>query len=579
MDPVTRRKWLLRGNSPEPAAVVELSRELSVPFLVARLLLSRGMSGAAAHEHIAGRLVDLPDPLLLPDMERAAGRIVKAVQSGETLAVHGDYDVDGISGTTLLVDGLRACGATVNYHIPLRLKDGYGLSCPALQNAAAVGVKVVVSVDCGVSAHEEARLASELRLDLIITDHHQPPSDLPAAFAIVNPQRADSAFPFRDLAGVGVAFFLLIAVRRKLREAGWFAVRPEPDVRTVLDLVALGTIADLVPLQGVNRTLTKVGLDLLDRGIRPGVRALKEVAGVKMVNCGVVGFQLAPRLNAAGRLEDAARGVELLLEQNHANALETARMLDRFNRDRQQIEARTVEDVLAMVAELPPERTHSIVMARDDWHSGVIGIVASRLVEKFYRPTILIAMDGEGGKGSGRSIRGLHLYRALQECSAHLLAFGGHEMAAGLSVSRDQVESFVQMFEQAARGSLSEDDLVPVLPYDGVELLDEFNMHQVKALEALAPFGIGNPEPVMLVEKVRARQLQRAGEGHLRFIVCQGGETLPAIAFGMLERQAEFQGDLDLLVSPQINRYNGRETVQLRVRDVRTSSQPPVPNP
>jgi single-stranded-DNA-specific exonuclease len=358
-----------------------------------------------------------------------------------------------------------------------------------------------------------------------------------------------------------------------LREAGWFALRPEPDIRDVLDLVALGTIADLVPLQGVSRTLTRIGLELLERGSRPGVRALKEVAGIKKVNCGAVGFQLAPRLNAAGRLEDAARGVGLLLDGNYDRALETARMLDRFNRDRQQIEQQTLAEAVSMVAALPEERTHSIVLVNEGWHSGVIGIVASRLVERFYRPTVLIAMDGESGKGSGRSIRGLHLYRALQECAGHLLAFGGHEMAAGLSVSRDQVAEFVLAFEAASRAALSGDDLMPLLLYDGVTLLEELGMDQVKALEALSPFGMGNPEPVLLVEKLRARQLQRVGDGHLRFIACQGGDTLPAIAFGMAEQIGAFQGELDLLVSPQINRYNGRESVQLRIREVRCSAE------
>jgi single-stranded-DNA-specific exonuclease len=509
--------------------------------------------------------------LLLPDMQPAAERIARAVSTGEMIAVHGDYDVDGITGTTLLVQGLRACGALVEYHIPLRLRDGYGLSGAALTAAAAAGAKVAISVDCGVSAHEEARLARDLGLDLIITDHHQPPAELPVALAVVNPQRPDSRFPFRDLAGVGVAFFLLAAVRRMLREGGWFSDRTEPDLREVLDLVALGTIADLVPLQGVNRTLTRIGLAILDNGQRPGIVALKDVAGVKAVNCGVVGFQLAPRLNAAGRLEDAARGVELLLEKDRGRALETARLLDRFNRERQQLELKTFEEAVARVAALSGEHTHALVLASDGWHAGVIGIVASRLVERFYRPAVLIALDGEGGKGSGRSIRGLHLYRALQECAPHLLAFGGHEMAAGLSIARDQVAAFAQAFELAARAALSDDQLLPVLLYDGVELLAELGRDEVEALERLAPFGMGNPEPVLLVEKVRARQVQRIGEGHLRFIACQGGDTLPAIAFGMAGRQEDFQGEIDLLATPQINRYNGRETVQLRVRDVRSS--------
>lgn len=571
MDTVTRRRWLLRGAVTDAAAISVTAKALSVPPLVAHLLSARGLAGATADEFLSARLADLPDPLLLPEMARAAGRVVNAIRNEELIAVHGDYDVDGITGTTLLVEGLRACGARVDYHIPLRLKDGYGLSAAALEAAASSGIRLVISVDCGVSAHEEARLARQLGLDLLITDHHQPPAQLPEAFAIVNPQRSDSEFPFRDLAGVGVAFFLLAAVRRMLRETGWFAARQEPDIKRVLDLVALGTIADLVPLQGINRTLTRIGLALLESGDRPGISALKEVAGVKTVNCGVVGFQLAPRLNAAGRLEDAARGVELLLEPDRSKALETARLLDRFNRERQQIELQTLNEALSLVAELPPDRTHSIVLARDGWHSGVIGIVASRLVERFYRPTVLIALDGEGGKGSGRSIRGLHLYRALQECSSHLLAFGGHEMAAGLSVSRVQVDAFIQSFEQAARAALANDDLLPVLLYDGVALLEEFAYAEVSAVEKLAPFGMGNPEPVWLLEHVRARQTQRVGDGHLRFIACQGGESVPAIAFGMAERLAEFDGDLDLLVSPQINRYNGRDAVQLRIRDVRAS--------
>lgn len=571
MDPVSRRRWLPRGVSPPVEAVVALARSLPVPMLVAQLLLARGLGGEAAAEFLDGRLADLPDPLLLPDMDVAARRVAAAIQGGEPIAVHGDYDVDGISGTTLLVEGLRACGARIDFHIPLRLKDGYGLSATAMESAAAAGTRVVISVDCGVSAHHEASLARQLGLDLVITDHHQPPSQLPAAVAVVNPQRADSAFPFRDLAGVGVAFFLLAAVRRVLRDAGWFAARPEPDIRTVFDLVALGTIADLVPLHGVNRTLTRIGLSLLEKGARPGIRALKEVAGVRTVNCGVVGFQLAPRLNAAGRLQDAASGVELLLEKDPDRALETARMLDRFNRERQQIEQRAVEEALVMVEKLPPELTHSVVLASDGWHPGVIGIVASRLVERFYRPTVLIALDGEGGKGSGRSIRGLHLYRALQECAGHLLAFGGHEMAAGLTLSRDRIGDFALAFEAASRKVLTEEDLTPVLLYDGVALLEEFDYSQVGALEKLSPFGMGNPEPVLLLERVRARQLQRAGEAHLRFIACQGGDSLPAIAFGMADRLAEFQGEIDLLVSPQINRYNGREMVQLRVRDVRAT--------
>ncbi|PLX78847.1 MAG: single-stranded-DNA-specific exonuclease RecJ, partial [Desulfuromonas sp.] len=362
--------------------------------LVARLLLGRGIGPQQAAGYLRAALADLPDPFLLPDMDKAVERLVCALQAGEKIAVHGDYDVDGISGTALLVEGLRALGAKeVCWHIPLRLRDGYGLSAEALREAAAAGVSVVVSVDCGVSAQAESGLAKELGLDLIITDHHQPPERLPQAFALVNPQCDPQCEIFSTLAGVGVGFFLLVALRKRLRELGWFEGRREPDLRHQLDLVALGTIADLVPLQGVNRVLSRAGLALLDAGSRVGIRALKQVAGVGRVNAGVVGYQLAPRLNAAGRLEGAGQGVDLLLEQDLLQAMTTARHLDQCNRERRELEDQTFRLAEQALSDLNPELTHSIVLAVAGWHQGVIGIVASRLVERYHRPTVLIALD------------------------------------------------------------------------------------------------------------------------------------------------------------------------------------------
>jgi single-stranded-DNA-specific exonuclease len=441
-----------------------------------------------------------------------------------------------------------------------------------LQDAAGRGVAVVVSVDCGVSAHAEADLANDLGIDLIITDHHQPPPVLPYALAVINPQRADSHFPFPSLAGVGVAFFLLVALRKRLRDAGWFIDRVEPDLRFCLDLVALGTIADLVPLQGINRTLTRHGLALLDSGQRAGVRALKQVAGVKEVNCSAVGFQLAPRLNAAGRMEDAGLGVSLLLADEMVCALNTARYLDQCNRERQDIEKQTLREAEAAVAGLSADHTHAIVLGGEGWHPGVIGIVASRLVDRYYRPTVLIALDGDSGKGSARSIRGYHLYKGLQACAAHLAAFGGHEMAAGMSLAKDQLAGFAVALEAHAREVLSAEDLTPKLLHDGVMLLEEIDINTLRQLETLAPFGMGNPEPLLVVEGVRAQQVQTVGENHLRFTACQEGVSHPAIAFGMLGRRDEFSGEIDLLVTPQINLFRGRETVQLRVKDVRRSA-------
>ena len=315
MDPVKERLWPARNEPPDTALLNAFAAEFQLVQLVARVLVCREPCLEVARDFLSTRLADLPDPFLLPDMAVAVDRLQQALSRCEKIAVHGDYDVDGITGTVLLLDGLIAMGCEqVDYHIPLRLRDGYGLSADAIQKAADDGVAVIVSVDCGVTAHKEVALAKESGIDLIITDHHQPPDELPEAFSVINPQRHDSNFPFPALAGVGVAFFLLIALRKQLRDSGWFKQRAEPDLRDLLDLVALGTIADLVPLKGVNRTLTRHGLALLEKGERVGVRALKQVAGVKDVSCGVVGFQMAPRLNAAGRMEDAGLGVELLLE-------------------------------------------------------------------------------------------------------------------------------------------------------------------------------------------------------------------------------------------------------------------------
>jgi single-stranded-DNA-specific exonuclease len=563
-----------RNQSPDFSALNDFMDQLQLSHLVARVLISREPALETARGFLTTRLSELPDPFLLPDMEVAVDRLHKALAGGEKIAVHGDYDVDGITGTVLLYAGLEAMGSSnLEYHIPLRLRDGYGLSAAALEKAAGEGVKVVVSVDCGVSAHKEAVLAKEHGVDLIITDHHQPPPELPEALAVINPQRQDSQFPFQTLAGVGVAFFLLVALRKRLRDGGWFADRSEPDLRQYLDLVALGTIADLVPLQGINRTLTRHGLALLETGHRVGVRALKQVAGVKDISSGVVGYQLAPRLNAAGRMEDASLGVELLLDQDMVKALNTARYLDQCNRERRELEKQTLQEAEAAVAGLSEDHTHAIVLAGEGWHAGVIGIVASRLVDRYYRPTVLVAMDGKSGKGSCRSIRGFHLYQGLQVCADHLESFGGHEMAAGLSLTSEQLKGFSVAMESHARTELSDEDLIPKLRYDGEMLLEELDLGTLRQMEGLAPFGMGNPEPLLLVESVRAMQVKTVGENHLRFTVCQGAFSHPAIAFGMLDRREEFQGEIDLLVAPQINHYSGRDTVQLRVKDVRPANK------
>lgn len=574
MNAVTMRRWAIRSAEADPRFCETLARTLDLSPLIAHILILRGIATEQqGRDFLHGRLSSLPDPFLMKGMEASVDRLVRALEGGEKIVVHGDYDVDGITGTALLTETLRAFGAKVDYHIPLRLRDGYGLSGEALKQAASSGARVVLSVDCGVSAVEEAQVAAELGLDLIVTDHHQPPEALPAAFAIVNPHQPGCSFPFKDLSGVGVAFFLLVALRKAWREKGGFGTLPEPDLRRGLDLVALGTIADMVPLKGVNRLLARVGLSVLGSDARPGIIALRRVAGVEEVTCGAVGFRLAPRLNAAGRLEDAALGVDLLLENDPQRVRETAELLDGFNRERQQIEKEAFRQAVACLEEAEGQDRSAIVLADERWHSGVIGIVASRLVERYHRPTVLISLEAGRGKGSARSISGFHLYRALENCQAFLAGFGGHEFAAGLTIAAGQIDDFAEALEKTAREWLDDEDLLPRLAHDGEVLLEELTLERVEEMATLAPFGVGNPEPAFVASGVRAQQIQVVGENHLRFTARQDGYSQPCIAFGMASRQDELQGELDLLFTPAINNWRGRTTVQLRIRDFRPSEK------
>lgn len=575
MQPITERRWQERNATPDPGTVQTLANELNVEHLTAKLLARRsGSELTAARDFLDPKLQHLPDPFLIGEMEVAVARLVAAIQGGEKIAIHGDYDVDGVSGTALLVEGLRSLGAEADYFIPLRLRDGYGLSADHLRQAVASGASVAVSVDCGISAVAEAQLACELGLDLIITDHHQPPVILPAACAIVNPHLLDSTYPDKDLAGVGVAFMLLIALRNRLRASGAFNnTRPEPDLRTSLDLVALGTIADVVPLRGVNRILTRIGLGIINQGRRPGLKALATAAGIRQVTCGNVAFSLAPRLNAAGRLEDANLGAELLLCSDGARAVELAALLDGFNRERQGVEQQVLAEAIAKV-ETGKGGEFSIVLAGEGWHPGVIGIVASRLVERYHRPTVLIAVDGATGKGSARSIRGLHLYQTLQTCAADLDGYGGHAFAAGLSIAADRIAVFAAAFEQASASVLSADDLLPVLLYDGEVLIEDLSLPLLGDLQRLSPFGAGNPEPLFLLRNARAQQVAPRGTGHLKFSIRQGGSSLPCIAFSYPPHWAEFlPGEIDLLVTAQSHEWKDRVSLQLCVKDIRPSEE------
>ncbi len=571
MDPVAKRNWTFRGDSADSAQISSLAETLGVHPLTAQILMFRGVSTPEdGLDFLQAKLSALPDPDLLPDMAIACGRLETALMKGERISVHGDYDVDGITGCALLVESLRALGGIVDYHIPLRLKDGYGLSADAIQQAKSDGSSLIVSVDCGVSAESEAELAAELGLDLIITDHHQPPDNLPVCIALVNPHLPSNRFPWKALSGVGVAFFLLIGLRRRLRDNNYFESREEPDLRHGLDLVALGTIADIVPLGGVNRILVRSGLQLLESGSRLGVAALKRVAEVKQMSSGVVGFRLAPRLNAAGRLEDASLGVKLLLSKEQQEVDSLAELMDGFNRERQKIEQQTLTEAVAMVEEQNRPERYSIVLASENWHSGVIGIVASRLVERYHRPTVMIALDDGLGKGSARSISNFNLYQGIKESSDSLGGYGGHAMAAGLSIVEENLDDFIRDFELAARDQLSPENLLPVLFHDGEIELSLLSLQLLKEMDTLNPFGAGNPQPAFISCGCRAYSPRILGDKHLKFDVEQGGCRIGCIAFGMADRFDQLNGEIDLLFRPGINQWRDKESVQLQIVDIRT---------
>jgi len=574
MKPVSTKRWLLR--EPDSQHVAALAAAEGIAPLIARLLVNRGVATPdAARLFLGGTLACLPDPFLLRGMDAAVQRLVTAIHDKEVIGVYGDYDVDGVTATSLLVRFFRALTAKIVYHIPRRLEAGYGLSCEGLAAIAADGARVVISVDCGITAMAEASYCRSIGLDLIVTDHHLPGDTLPDALAVINPQQPGCDFPGKGLAGVGLAFYLAIAIRYRLREEGFFRQTAEPNLREYLDLVALGTIADMVPLRDENRLLVRYGLAELSRSTVPGILALKQVAGIQgEVTCGMVGFRLGPRINAAGRLEDAASGVELLLTCDPQRAVQLARELDDGNRARQELEQEILADALQQVRDLPPcSDRRSIVLASTDWHPGVIGIVASRLVELYHRPTILISLQDGQGKGSGRSVPALHLKDALDACADHLLKFGGHRQAAGLAVAEETLATFIARFEEVTAGLLRDDDLVPQLNIDAELAPADLAIKCIEELQTLAPFGIGNPEPLFLLRGARVDALRQLAGGHLRLEVSWSGEVLTAVLFSPGDRQIA-PGDLvDLVGALQINSWRGKSVVQLRVKDLRPAER------
>jgi single-stranded-DNA-specific exonuclease len=560
---------------PDTAEVVPaLASQLGVHPLAARVLASRGYRTAeTASAFLAHELSALPHPETMKGMAEGVGLLVAALARGEKVTLYGDYDVDGVCSTALLSLFLRSLGGKVATYIPQRLGEGYGLNKAALERIAADGTRVLVTLDCGITAVDEVARARELGLQVIVVDHHTVPDPLPRAHAILNPLQPGCGYPTKHLCAAGVAFNLCMGLRMRLRADGFFQTRTEPNLRSYLDLVALATVADVVPLTRANRILVKHGLAELGAGRRLGVRALKEVSGLGArapVTTGQVGFRLGPRINAAGRLDDASVGLKLLTTEDEAEAHALAQALDVANTERKAIEQGILGEALEQAAARPQAR--GLVLYSEKWHPGVIGIVASRVVERFHRPTVLIATDKVSGRGSARSIEGFNLVEALGRCGEHLARYGGHRHAAGLSIDAPKLPAFRDAFEAVAHQALREEDLLPRCRVDAVLSPSEVDEEAAEALEALAPFGNGNPEPVFATRRLVAHpkvlpSKSPGAPGHLRLAI-EGERRLHAIGFGMADRVALTEGPVDLAYQLTLDEWNGQRRLQLKVKDI-----------
>jgi single-stranded-DNA-specific exonuclease len=561
-----KRNWIVNRTNPE--FLKYISKTASVSPVLAQVLINRGMKDVESiREFINPSVNDLHDPFLLPDMQDAVSRINAAVKNNETVFVHGDYDADGTTATAVLITALRKLGLKTYYHIPHRISEGYGLGKVGIEKARECGAGLIITVDCGISSQEEVELARSMGMDVIITDHHEPPDRLPDAVAVIDPHRADSQYPFKYLAGVGVAFKLVQAL------VGAYGNTPVPWVEDLLDIVALGTIADSVPLTGENRVFVTLGISVINDGpARKGIEALKEIAGIdKELSSGHLSFTLIPRINAAGRLDDASEVVRLFVTEDMGVARGIAGLLDEQNRKRKKIEGDVLESALQMIDR--DNVDSAIVLSSPDWHPGVIGIVASRLVDMFYRPVFLFSEKDAIGKGSARGIPQFHLYQAIEECSELMLSFGGHRQAAGLRMSTDNLPAFRKKMNNIVNDKLSEEDRVPVMEIDAAVQLSELNFKLVEELRLLEPFGFSNREPVLGSKGLGIINHRIVGNNHLKMQLKQKNVHVDTIGFNMGEELGSMENvlSLDIAFSPEINDWNGTRNLQLNLKAIRHS--------
>jgi single-stranded-DNA-specific exonuclease len=566
--------WKLKPPSP---LVLELADATGLSALEARFMINRGLTDAqAVSSYLSPRLTQLDDPLALKDMDRAVALILEAIENQGALTIYGDFDADGFTATALLYNFFSSLEVPVSYYIPDRLAEGYGLHGKALKKIARKGKGVLITVDCGTSNQDEIALAASLGLRIVVTDHHQVPRDFMPSCPVINPHRPDCPFPFKHLAGVGVSFFLAVALRAVLRAEGWFNRKPEPDLRDYLDLVALGTVADLVPLIGQNRILVRAGLDRIRESPWPGIRAIAEFANLQgsSVSASDLAYRMAPRLNASGRMGSAEIGVMALTTRRPGFARELAGRLEAMNAQRQAIERNIMEEIEDRCSGDALENRRTLVVAGRGWHRGVLGIVASRLTDKFHRPVLVLSVEDGTASGSGRSIRGFNLYRALTSLGHLLERYGGHAHAAGLALKAASIEALAAEFEELAQKEIREEDLVHSLDVDDQVNLEGMDIERIRRFDSFSPFGPGNPEPLFYAGPCEVVSWKVVGERHLKMKVRQNGTAIETIGFGLAENCPRLQGPINFVFTPEIDRWQGREKPQLRIIDLEPADQP-----
>ena len=557
-------------SEPDPSLVWALKKEIDLPEVAAKILVNRGLSDPQmAESFLKPTLSDLLDPFLLKDIDRGVERVIYALKENQKIMIFGDYDVDGITAVSLIFLVLNRLGGDVSYYLPNRMVEGYGLSEEGIVEANKRKAKLLITVDCGVTAKKEVDFANSLGIDCIITDHHEPSEVLPDACAIIDPKQKGKEYPGGELSGVGVAFKFAQGLYKRLGQ-------DESELEQHLDLVALGTSADIVPLTKENRILTKFGMAQLSRTTKAGLKSLIFISGIlgRNIGTGQIVYILAPRINAVGRLGDAAKAVKLLTTKDENIASQLARELDKDNKTRKNIDEKTLSEALELIEkDVDLSKDKIIVLSSPSWHQGVIGIVASRLVERFHRPCMMIAIDEDEGKGSARTIPKFSLYHVLKECEEYLIKYGGHEYAAGFSISPDKIDLFRKRLKTISSQRLSFDDLIPKLTIDCEIKLSSIDQNLVDSLELFSPFGPKNFCPVFLTKNLEIfGEPYIVGNNHLRLKVKKGDSIFDAIGFGLgdwVKPLSMKRIKIDLVYMIEKNEWNGNTRFQLRVKDLK----------